>query len=335
MAPACATFRHRAATLKEPTVSAIHHAVRLSSPRGFGRRVPPASLGVALQQVEVAVRRSVLMAFEGRSVATGRPRAWFNAACDVRLVDFEGNADTVLHFEAPTFGEAAEELYRQTEIWPMRPPPLWTGFDVLAGVLHDVGAADPDSERFDRPLLQHLAHFDRVLEGGFDELWVEEHRTTTPREAVPNRTTVETARKLSASTPKSRPVRVVGRLDMVRVSTQSFAIHLDDGQEVRGVLTEGSISAAGALLNQRVLVLGRAVYRPSGRLLRVDAERIEDGEGASNLWSKVPNPIFGRRLDSRALYKPQTQTTGINAIFGKWPGDETDEEFSKAVEELS
>ncbi|KYF50017.1 hypothetical protein BE04_37930 [Sorangium cellulosum] len=313
----------------------VHHAVRLSSPKRFGHRVPPAPLGVALQQVDVAVRRSVLMAFEGRSVAAGRPRAWFNAACDIRLVDVEGNDDTTLHFEAPELGEAAEELYLQAEIWPSRPPPGWTGFDVLAGVLQDVGAGNPDSERFDRPLLQRVAHFGRLLEAGFDALRVEEHRTGAPGEAVLDRATVETARKLSASTPRAQAVRIAGLLDMVRMSTQSFAIKLDSGEEIRGVLAGGSVEDARELLSRRVLVHGRAVYRPSGRILRLDAERIEDGEGISGFWSKVPKPIFGRRREPRALYRQQTATTGVNAIFGKWPGDETDEEFDQAIKELS
>ncbi|KYF85462.1 hypothetical protein BE20_14010 [Sorangium cellulosum] len=313
----------------------VRHAVRLSSAKRFGHRVPPAPLGVALQQVDVAVRRSVLMAFEGRSVAAGRPRAWFNAACDIRLVDVEGNDDATLHFEAPELGEAAEELYLQAEIWPSRPPPGWTGFDVLAGVLQDVGAGNPDSERFDRPLLQRVAHFGRLLEAGFDALRVEEHRTGAPGEAVLDRATVEAARQLRASTPRPRAVVIAGLLDMIRASTQSFSIKLDEGEEIRGVLTAGSAEAAGVLLNRRVLVHGRAVYRPSGSILRLDADRIDDGEGAPGFWSKVPKPLFGGRIDQRALYIPQTATTGINAIFGRWPGDETDEQFDQAIKELS
>ncbi|WP_437634307.1 hypothetical protein [Sorangium sp. So ce854] len=313
----------------------VHHAVRLSSPRAFGRRVPPAPLGAALKQVDDAVRRSVLMAFEGRSVTAGRPRAWFVAACDLRLVDFEGNDDTTLHFEAPELGEAAAELYLQTEMWPTRPPPGWTGFDVLAGVLQDVGAGNQDSERFDRPLLQHLAHFGRLFEAGFDAIRVEEHRSGVPGEAVLDRATVATARKLSASTPRAQAVRIAGLLDMVRVSTQSFAIKLDDGEEIRGVLTGGSVDSAGVLLNRRVLVHGRAVYRPSGRILRLDAERIEDGHGISGFWSKLPKPLFRGRIDPGALYRPQTASTGIHAIFGRWPGDETDEAFDQAIKGLS
>jgi hypothetical protein len=312
----------------------VHHAVRLSGPKGFGRRAPPASLGIVLQRVDDVARRSVLMAFEGRSMATGRPKAWFNAACDFRFLGLDGDADTILHFEAPRLGEAADELYRQAELWPTRPSPTWTGFDVLAGVLEDVGAADRDSTRFDRPLLQHLAHFSRLIDSGYDELRFEEHRTSAAAEAVLNRMTVESARQLSSTTPPPRAVRVAGRLDMVRVSTQSFAIQLDDGQEVRGVLTDGSISAQSSLLNKRVLVLGRAVYRPSGRLLRLDADTIVDGADAPSLWSKVPGPL-GRPRGVADYRKAQAATTGVNAFFGKWPGPESDEELMALVDALS
>ncbi|MFS8066978.1 MAG: hypothetical protein ACMG6S_11455 [Byssovorax sp.] len=313
----------------------IHHTVRLSSPKRFGKHVPPSSLGMALQQVETGVKRSVLMAFEGRSVATGRPRAWFNSACDVRFLGMDGDEETLLHFEAPTFGEAASELYRQTELWTARPPPQWTGFDALAGVLQDVRAGNQDSERFDRQLLQTIAHFRRLLEGDFDRVGIEEHRTGKPGEAVLDHTTVEIARRLSEATPKNRPVRVVGRLDMLRVSTQSFAIHLDDGNEVRGVLTDGNASALRAMVNERVLVLGRAVYRPSGRVLRLDADSVEPGAGLPSIWSKVPGPL-ARPVHAASDYrKPQTSTSGVNAFFGKWPGPESDEELIALLAELS
>lgn len=315
----------------------VHHILRLSSPRAFGCRVPPGLLGVALEQVEEAVRRSILMAFEGRSVLAGRTRAWLASACDVRLVDIEGDGDTLLHFEAPTFGEAAEDLYRQREIWPTRPQPTWTGFDVLAGVLDDVRAGNRDSDRFDRPLLQRVGQFGRVLRGGFDALRIEEHRASMPAEALLDATTVETAREMSAETPLAQAARVAGVLDMVRASTSSFALVLDDGQEIRGALTEGAIDAIKSLVNRRVLVHGRAVFRPSGRLLRIDAERIEGRDDAEKIWSKMPKPIFGRGRTGRPLRAPQTATTGLNAIFGKLPPDEgeSEDEFLRALDELS
>ena len=45
--------------------------------------------------------------------------------------------------------------------------------------------------------------------------------------------------------------------------------------------------------------------------------------------------ILVRKLDRRALHQPQGLSSGINAIIGRWPGDESDEEIMALLEELS
>lgn len=55
----------------------------------------------------------------------------------------------------------------------------------------------------------------------------------------------------------------------------------------------------------------------------------EDGQQTTG------RPPLVRKLDLKALHQPQGPTTGINAIIGKWPGDESDEEILAYLEELS
>ena len=40
-----------------------------------------------------------------------------------------------------------------------------------------------------------------------------------------------------------------------------------------------------------------------------------------------------RRMNHDPYMKPQTATTGVNAYFGTWPGDETEEELLALLEE--
>ncbi|MBI3099532.1 MAG: hypothetical protein HYY93_15095 [Planctomycetes bacterium] len=40
-------------------------------------------------------------------------------------------------------------------------------------------------------------------------------------------------------------------------------------------------------------------------------------------------------LDPRTLMQPQGPKTGLNAIFGRWPGTESDEEVAAALEDMS
>jgi len=42
-----------------------------------------------------------------------------------------------------------------------------------------------------------------------------------------------------------------------------------------------------------------------------------------------------KKFDRASLHKPQGPDSGINAVIGKWPGDETDEEINALLEELS
>jgi hypothetical protein len=273
------------------------------------------------------------MGVAGRSTSKGRVPAWLSAAADIRLVGYDGDGDTNLYFEAPTLGEAAAELYEQPEFWPTKPPADDTGFDLLGDVLADVGAEAEDSPRYDRPLLKQLVRFSHGLADGFDGLYLSGHRYTAERPAVLTADTIAAAERLYAETPAPQRVRVVGRLDMIWQSRQGFLLVLDDGQEVRGVLVEGDLEASKDLFNQRVVVHGRAVYRPSGSLLRLDAELIAPGAAEPSFWSKVP-PARGR-IDRARLRQPQTPRSGLANVIGRWPGTETDEEIARALEELS
>jgi len=144
---------------------------------------------------------------------------------------------------------------------------------------------------------------------------------------------IQTAQEFEATTPLPQRVRVVGTLDMVRASTQSFALRLDDGQEVRGVLLSGTVLETALHLDKRVLVLGSAIYRASGRLLRIDADEITMSEGESPLFSKIP-PAKKRRFDLKEVLREQSHKKGVGAILGQWLGDETDEQVEQALRDL-
>ncbi|MHB1034056.1 MAG: hypothetical protein ACYC35_08300 [Pirellulales bacterium] len=310
------------------------HEVRLGTDEHFGHLLPPRHLGFFLAELPVAVKQAISMALRNRSSVQGRTPLWLDRAADIRFAGHSGNGEVVLHFEIPTMGEAAAEIYRQQELWPTRPDAQDTGFDLLGDVLADVAARNADSEHFDPQLLTRIARFKKVLAGPYREISICSRRYAVDSPARISPETIATAQGFYARTPASRRTRLVGRLDMLRVSTQTFALRLDDGQEVRGVLPEGSIEEIKPLLDRRVLVLGKAVYRASERLLRVDADTISPGENEPSIWSQIPAPGMGR-LDTSKLRRPQGPRSGMAAIMGQWPGEETDEEIEAALEKLS
>lgn len=81
-----------------------------------------------------------------------------------------------------------------------------------------------------------------------------------------------------------------------------------------------------------MLLLGRAVYRTSGSLLRVDAQAVESAEGQASLFSRVPPPRLEKVTVPRAAGRGQGWQA-FSSYFGKWPGTETDEEWAAILEE--
>jgi hypothetical protein len=58
--------------------------------------------------------------------------------------------------------------------------------------------------------------------------------------------------------------------------------------------------------------------------------------GADDDQPPVERRPLVRKLDIASLHQPQGPDSGINAIIGKWPGDDlSEEEFIALVEEIS
>jgi hypothetical protein len=145
---------------------------------------------------------------------------------------------------------------------------------------------------------------------------------------------IESARDLLGKTPAPQRVRLVGKLDALVASTQRFSVLLDTGEKIDGVFPEDQIDAIQQLWRKRVVVLGTAVYRASGRLLRIDADKLKLGEHEPSIFSQLPAPRGGK-LDLSKLRKPQGARSGMAAIMGRWPGNENDEQIEAALEQLS
>lgn len=306
--------------------------ITLHGRQAFGSRPPSRPVGEVLRVLPVLVRRAVRMAFEGRSTAQGPQAPWLRAASDLRFVGLKSRDDTTLLLEAPSLGEAAGQIYSQQEFWPARPDPCDTGLDLLVDTLADVAARKQESDRFDPPLLKRIAELEHALNGTFQRLTLDGRGGRSV--ATVDQDVISTAQDWSKTTPGPQAARVVGKLEMIRVSTRSFALKLDGGDEVRGVLDEGDIKELGQFLQEQVMVLGQAVFRPSGRLLRIDAREFHAASKDDRFFAVAPTP-HSRPAITRECVRRQGRKEGIAAMFGQWPGDETDERIREALEELS
>jgi hypothetical protein len=312
----------------------ITHKVTLSSSRHYGKRLPPHEAGLFIAEVPESIRYATSMAMRSRSTQKGKRPAWLERATDIRFVGLEGDGESsTLYFEAPPLGEAAAEFYSQKDLFWSPPSAEYTAFDLLGAALGDVESNDADSDRIDRPLLRRLLRFRHVFGGTFSSARFETPGRESDRKAHLDLLILRTAECLLDETPAPRQVRIVGKLDMVRASNQTFGLTLEGGQEVRGVLVDGSIEEMAPHLRKELLVFGRAVFRPSGRLLRVDADEFRPAQDSDRFFAKIPKPMSRARQKSKPRERERA-AEWLRSAMGKWPGDETDEQISQALGEL-
>ncbi len=272
------------------------------------------------------------MVLEGTSASVGAPPAWLERASDVRTLGFSArNGKSVLHVKAPKLGDAVPEIFDQAELWPGLAVQDDTAIQLIGKVSHVVRRQEASSDLYDRPLLRHLGHWGKLFRKDLQSLAFPANAISSAAEDVFDEQVSKSALLLSDQTPAPRQIRIVGKLDMVRYSTRSFGLLLSDGQEVRGILNDGDPALLHQHFGKEITIFGKAIYRPSGSLLRIDAQEISDTVEGRSAFSIVPPALTHRpKLDR----KIQTSKNGVSVFFGIWPGNETDEELLTALGDL-
>ncbi|MFP4248150.1 MAG: hypothetical protein ACLFU7_00750 [Armatimonadota bacterium] len=306
--------------------------VVLEASTGYGKRLPSAPVGWVLAHLPDVALRAVRMRFEGRSTVRGIRPGWLEGASDIRVIDVYGADDAHILFECPTLAEGAPELYDQRELWSAKPRADLTALDLVGDIVQELQRRDRDSQLFDRGLLESLCPLAKALDNGFTRICLPGKNGQDSAEITQH--VIETAGEFLTSTPRPQRVRVSGRLDMVRASTSAFGVVLETGEEIAGVLVDGDVRRIGDLLTRPVMVEGTAVFRPSGNVLRLEATSVHETDEIERVWSELPRPRESR-IERSELIQRQGPRSGIAAIVGSWPGDETDEEIAELLEEIS
>jgi hypothetical protein len=311
------------------------HQVRLSSAERFGTHVPPEAIAHVLKHLPALARGAVALAFRGSSISPAHRRSsWLDEALRLRFLGLEAaddTGDTILRFDAPRFGDAAAEAYADRSLaaiddaWPS---PEMSALDLVAATIDDIVNGNLDSARLDVPVLRTASGMKAVfdLRRGFTALWFDA-RAESPwlEDAAPRHLTIEVcdrARVYCHQTPSPRFVRVTGVLEGVQSSTQTFGLSLRGGQFVRNLLIDSTVESLREFVGRPVTVIGNAIYRPSGALLRLDAQRVERAETSRlELSSSVPPPTMHALHD-----EPVNPAHGLAQVVGMLGNESVDEE---------
>jgi len=310
----------------------IEQQILLRTESSYGQDVPLSVSSPLLRRLENTARPSLRMVLEGTSGSAGASPAWLDRASDIRTLGFSGkNGVSILHLKVPKLGEAAPKLFEQRSPWPTFASPDDTALQVIGRIAAAVRQRETSSDLFDRPLLKRFSAWSGLFKQELRSVGFPVANAHGDLIAQMDQEVAASAQLLSDQTPLPRQVRVVGKLDMVRDSTRSFGLLLDSGDDVRGVLIEGTSDVLHNYFRKEITVLGKAIYRPSGTLLRIDASEILPIVDGRKAFSKVPPSLYQPRPPER---RQQTAKSGVASFFGTWPGEESDRDLLEALEEI-
>lgn len=314
----------------------VERSFRLEASEGLGSHPRPELIGPVLTGLRGTILDSVRMGFLHSSRPRGRVPTQMQAAADVHFIGHSGAGDgaTLLHFELPRLVDAVPEAFRQRLLWDDGPQPEQTAFDLLADSLRDVAARRKDSSRFDHGLLKRFGAYRKLFAPRqLEKIALVDQPVDAP--AFLDRAVTEAAIELSAAIPPAQRVRIAGRLDVLGASQGLMKIAVGPGAVVIALWAgDAPIDALKDWFNREVVIEGKAVFRPSGSLLRVDASAIAEASATDSFFRRVPQAALGSDTE-RLMRLKAGEASPYGRILGHIPAEETDEEFLAAVEAMS
>lgn len=302
--------------------------ISLQGPSARGTTIAAAALKDVLDILLEGSQRAVRLAVEGRSTARGTVPAWLDDAASFDLTAIE-KGSTQLAIASRPLREVVPQHFAQLDFFGEADGES-SGIEVFARGLSSAVSQDLDSELFDAGLLRTYARFNKVLDRGFETIeFLDGVHLRLDRAAM------KSLAKVQARVPPPQQVRVAGKLEQIQHSDRRFSLVVG-GTVVRGVAQEGvPPEQLGALFGRQVVVNGQVMFRPSGTVLRLEADAFDEAGERATLWEKVPRPLFSATAGAVKYLVPQGPRSGIAAIIGKWPGDEDDSEIAEALEHIS
>jgi len=317
-------------------VNTVERSFRLEANEGLGARPRPELIGPVLTHLHSTLQDTVRMGFLHSSRARGRVPSMLKAASQVRYLGHsaDGDSATLLRFEVPTFGSVAAEMFRQQRLWDDGPDPEQTVFELLGASLADVAARRTNSSRFDTGLLRRFASYRRMFgRGHLSRIALPDTEVVGPAQL--DSAVVLAATELSAATPAPQRVRVAGRLDVLGASQGILKLEVRPGVVVSAVWEgDASVDSLKEYFNSDVVIEGRAVFRPSGTLLRIDAQAIAGASAKDDFFRTVPAGALAQDFVRAARLRPGEGSVYAR-ILGRIPAEESDDEFIAAVEAMS
>jgi hypothetical protein len=311
----------------------IIHDIKLDGPGVKGTVVNAHLLSELLRIIIDGSQQALRVRTQGRSTARGILPSWISTSSEFEVEIVKGS--TLLQITAPTLIEADPSAFKQRELFPEIDPDL-TSFDYFTDSLDAVLDGSERSNLYDRGMLKLLSGLDSVFERGIEEITFHSKGKSEVRKIQVSKRDLASFTKLEEQIPHPQQAKIAGKLDLIRHSDRTFILQLPETKEqVKGITDSHHLEDLQDLWGKSVLVSGTVHFTSTGSILRIEADQIKTAsERDIMMWSVPPEPLK-KPASATAFRVHQGPRSGINAVIGRWPGDESDDEIEEVLETLS
>jgi hypothetical protein len=240
-----------------------------------------------------------------------------------------GENETMLTLNAEYF----KNLPVQLELF--RDKSSLNDFTPMALVIKTFNAAldeNEDKNLLDEPIINELIKFRKFFKTDTESVFFS-NRNSIPEVKLSGKE-IDKIENLYKTIPTPQKTVINGVIDEMKFSRKQLVMLTSDKQKIVVIPPSSDFfENIKDYFGKEITISGIAHFKPGGQLSFVNLETFRQPGMSDKFFSRKPHKLPVQQQIAMQI-KQGKKPNPIDDIFGKWPGNETDEEFEQMLKEL-
>jgi hypothetical protein len=189
-----------------------------------------------------------------------------------------------------------------------------------------------DKNLLDEPIINELLKFRKFFKTDTERILLS-NRNTIPEVKFSGKE-IDKIESLYKTIPTPQKTVINGIIDEMKFSRKQLVMLTADNQKI--VVIPPSADFFGNIkdfFGKEITISGEAHFKPGGQLSFINLENFNQPGTSDKFFSRKPSKISVQQQIAMQI-KQGKKPNPLDDIFGKWPGNETDEEFEQMLKDL-
>lgn len=285
-------------------------------------------LSFLVKQLKAISKRSLLIQLFGSSKIT-LPRKYHKYLKVYLSGQSSDGKATSFTLDADNFGKLAVQLdvFRDISLVKGQTP-----VSLIISAFRAALSEGEDKNLLDEALMSELMKLRKFFKSDSETILLS-NRGTVPQVSVSAKE-FDQIEHLYNSIPQAEKVVVNGVIDELKFSGKQMVLLTESKARVIIVCEDSSVmTEVSVFFGKEITLYGMAHYKPGGQLSYILLERFAQPGKGDRFFSRKPDKSSLQQNIALQL-RDGKKANPLDDVIGKWPGDETDQEFELMLKEL-